>query len=67
MPMQFTVRFAAILFFVSIISAVLVHFFLDPKFAIEFWIFFVPFILGIPILSAVVLTTDEEIELGSIQ
>lgn len=64
--MQFVIRFTVILALVAIVMAGLIHYVLDPKEAIIYWIFFVPIILGVPILSAVVLTKDEELDIYSI-
>lgn len=66
MSMQFIIRFAIILALVALVSAGLIHYALDPKFTIIYWIFFVPVILGVPILSAVLLTKDEELDIYSV-
>jgi hypothetical protein len=58
MPINFVIRFAAILFSVLILVALAIRFF--------FWIFAMPFILGTPILASVVLAKNEELDIHSV-
>jgi hypothetical protein len=67
MSSTFAIRFAAILFSVMVLAALLIHFVLNSQYTIIFWIFAVPFILGIPILASVVLATNEELDLSTVQ
>ena len=66
MPIKFVMRFAAILFSVLILAAVVIQFFFNPHYTVIFWIFSVPFILGIPILSSVILAQNEELDIHSV-
>ncbi|PJG43573.1 hypothetical protein XA39_06880 [Acinetobacter tandoii] len=66
MPIKFVMRFAAILFSVLILAAVVIQFFFNPHYTVIFWIFAVPFILGIPIISSVILAKNEELDIHSV-
>ena len=66
MPIKFVMRFAAILFSVLILVALAIQFFFDPHYTVIFWIFSVPFILGTPFLSSVVLAKYEELDIHSV-
>jgi len=66
MSTKFIIRFAAILFSVLILTAFVIQFFFKPDVTIVLWIFAVPFILGIPILASVVLTTNDELDIHSV-
>lgn len=67
MPSTFVIRFAAILFTVMAIAAFVIHFMSDRQFVVVFWIFSVPFILGVPILASVVLAKNDELDISKIQ
>ena len=67
MSSTFAIRFAAILFSVMALTALVIHFILNGQYTIIFWIFAVPFILGIPILASVVLATNEELDISTVQ
>jgi uncharacterized membrane protein len=67
MSSTFAIRFAVILFSVMAVAAILIHFILNSQHTIIFWIFAVPFILGIPILASVVLASNEELDLSTVQ
>ncbi|AUC07673.1 MAG: hypothetical protein ACD_6C00119G0002 [uncultured bacterium] len=66
MSTKFIIRFAAILFSVLILTALAIQFFFKPDVTVVLWIFAVPFILGIPILASVVLTTNDELDIHSV-
>ena len=66
MSTKFTLRFAMILLFVLLFTAIAIHFFFSPDSTIILWIFAMPIILGVPILSSVVLATNEELDIHSI-
>jgi hypothetical protein len=66
MPINFVIRFAAILFSVLILVALAIQFFFDPHYTVVFWIFAMPFILGTPILASVVLAKNEELDIHSV-
>lgn len=66
MSTKFIIRFAAILFFVLILTGLVIQFFFNPDVTVVLWIFAVPFILGIPILASVVLTNNEELDIHSV-
>ncbi len=66
MSTKFIIRFAAILFSILILAALVIKFFFSPDVTIVLWIFAVPFILGIPILASVVLATNEELDLHGV-
>ena len=64
MLLKFTVRFVAVLFSVLTIRALSIHFFFSEKIVTDLWIIVVPVILGIPMLTAITLTKDEELNLS---
>ncbi|AUX87266.1 hypothetical protein ACUM6W_08780 [Acinetobacter tandoii] len=66
MPIKFVLRFAAILFSVLILAAIAIKFLFNPHYTVIFWIFAVPFILGVPILASVVLAKNEELDIHSV-
>lgn len=66
MSTKFTLRFAMILLFVLVITAIAIHFFFNPGATVILWIFAMPMILGVPILSSVVLATNEELDIHSV-
>lgn len=66
MSTKFIIRFAAILFSVLILTALAIQFLFKPDVTVVLWIFAVPFILGIPILASVVLTTNDELDIHSV-
>jgi hypothetical protein len=66
MSTKFIIRFAAILFSVLILAGLIIQFFFKPDVTVVLWIFSVPFILGIPILASVVLTSNEELDIHSV-
>lgn len=66
MSTKFIIRFAAILFSILILAALVIKFFFSSDVTVVLWIFAVPFILGIPILASVVLATNEELDLHSV-
>lgn len=66
MSTKFTLRFAMILLFVLLFTAIAIHFFFNPGATVILWIFAMPIILGVPILSSVVLATNEELDIHSV-
>ena len=66
MSTKFIIRFAAILFSVLILTALAIQFFFKSDVIVVLWSFAVPFILGIPILASVVLTTNDELDNHSV-
>ena len=66
MSTKFIIRFAAILFSVLILTAFVIQFFFKSDVTVVLWIIAVPFILGIPILASVVLTTNDELDIHSV-
>lgn len=66
MSTKFIIRFAAILFSVLIVVALGIQFIFNPDVTVILWIFAVPFILGIPILASVILATNEELDIYSV-
>ncbi|MDT0199451.1 MULTISPECIES: hypothetical protein [unclassified Acinetobacter] len=66
MSTKFIIRFAAILFSVLILTALAIQFFFKSDVTVVLWIFAVPFILGIPILASVVLTTNDELDIHNV-
>lgn len=66
MATKFIIRFAVILFAVLILTALSIQFFFDPEVTVVLWIFAVPFILGVPILASVVLASNEELDIHSV-
>ena len=64
MSTKFIIRFAAILFSVLILTALAIQFFFKSDVTVVLWIFAVP--LGIPILASVVLTTNDELDIHSV-
>lgn len=64
MLLKFTVRFVAVLSSVLIITALSIQFFFSEKIITDLWIIVVPVILGIPMLTAITLTKDEELNLS---
>ncbi|AOA58348.1 hypothetical protein [Acinetobacter larvae] len=63
MPKSFIIRFAGVLLVFLILAAIAIHFLTSGDTTIVMWIFTVPFILGIPILTSVILATDTELEI----
>ncbi|MGE8539434.1 MAG: hypothetical protein ACN6NI_09130, partial [Acinetobacter sp.] len=63
---KFIIRFAMILFTILILTALAIQFFFSPEVTVVLWIFAVPFILGIPILASVVLASNEELDIHSV-
>ncbi|WP_216937673.1 MULTISPECIES: hypothetical protein [unclassified Acinetobacter] len=47
-------------------TALGIQFFFNPEVTVVLWIFAVPFILGIPILASVILATNEELDIHSV-
>ena len=66
MATKFIIRFAMILFAVLILTALSIQFFFHPEVTVVLWIFAVPFILGVPILASVVLASNEELDIHSV-
>lgn len=66
MSTKFVFRFAMILLLVLLLSALAIHFFFNPGATVILWIFAMPLILGIPILSSVVLATNEELDIHAV-
>ena len=65
MPLKFVIRFASILFSVLILAAITIHFFFSSKLTTDLWIILVPIILGVPILTSVIFTKDDELSIPS--
>lgn len=53
----------AILFSVLALAAIVIHFFFSSALTTDLWIIVVPIILGIPILTAVVVAKDDELNI----
>ena len=66
MSTKFVLRFAVILMLVLLFSALAIHFFFNPGATVILWIFAMPLILGVPILSSVVLATNEELDIHAV-
>ena len=66
MSTKFVLRFAFILLLVLVLTAAAIHFFFNPGVTVILWIFAMPIILGIPILSSVVLATNEELDIHTV-
>ncbi|KAA8731399.1 hypothetical protein F4V57_12475 [Acinetobacter qingfengensis] len=60
MLLKFAIRFLIILFAVIALTAIAIHFFFSSQ-ATTLWIMMMPVILGIPILAAIIFTTDNEL------
>ncbi|NNH01762.1 hypothetical protein [Acinetobacter sp. ANC 5414] len=65
MPLKFVIRFTSVLFSVLILAAIAIHFFFSSKLTTDLWIILVPIILGVPILTAVIFTKDDELSIPS--
>ncbi|WP_353173349.1 hypothetical protein [Acinetobacter rudis] len=63
MPKSFAIRFAAVLLLVLIVATVGIEFSTAGETTVVMWIFAVPFILAIPILTSVVLAKNDELEI----
>ncbi|WP_089603628.1 hypothetical protein [Acinetobacter piscicola] len=61
MPLKFVIRFASILFSVLILAAIGIHSLFPSELTVVLWIFTVPIILAVPILTSVVFAKDEEL------
>ena len=66
MSTKFAIRFAAILFLVLVLTAIAIQYFFHPDSTVILWIFAMPIILAVPILSSVVLATNEELDIHSV-
>ena len=67
MLLKFAIRFMGVLISMLILLALVIHFLFPAKFTIDLWIIVVPLILGIPIVTSVLLATDDELSLESVQ
>ncbi|NNG76588.1 hypothetical protein [Acinetobacter terrae] len=65
MPLKFVIRFTSILVSVLILAAIAIHFFFSSKLTTDLWIILVPIILGVPILTSVIFTKDDELSIPS--
>ncbi|MFW1858899.1 hypothetical protein [Acinetobacter defluvii] len=63
MPLKFILRFAAILFFVVLLDALIIQFLFSGSTVVILWILTVPIILGIPILMSIMLASDDEMNI----
>lgn len=63
MALKFVICFASVLFLVLILAALGIHFLFSGELTVVLWIFTVPIILAIPILTSVALTKDEELSI----
>lgn len=61
MLLKFAIRFMAVLLAVLILAAIIIHFSFSSKLTTDLWIIIVPIILAAPILTSVVLATDDEL------
>ena len=61
MPLKFVIRFTSILFSLLLLAALAIHFFFSSKLTTDLWIILVPIILGVPILTSVFFTKDDEL------
>ena len=61
MPLKFVIRFASVLFSVLILATITIHSLFPSQLTIVVWIFTVPIILAIPILTSVAFAKDEEL------
>lgn len=66
MLLKFAIRFVSVLFSVLLLTALVIHFFFSSKITTDLWIIAVPIILGIPILTSVLITKDDELSIDSI-
>jgi|GEM_PF-398301 len=65
MLLKFATRFASILFGILTLIAIVIHFVFSNKLSIDLWIVFFPVILAVPILTAVLMTGDDELGVQS--
>ena len=65
MLLKFATRFEGILFGILALMAIIIHFVFSNTLSIDLWIVFFPLILAVPILTAVLITGDEELEVQS--
>ncbi|MEG0482608.1 MAG: hypothetical protein RR569_05820 [Acinetobacter sp.] len=61
MPLKFIMRFASILFSVLILTAISIHSLFPSELTVVLWIFTVPIILAVPILTSIAFAKDEEL------
>lgn len=66
MSTKFVIRFALILFLVLVLTAIAIQFMFNPDVTVILWIFAMPIILAVPILSSVLLATNEEFDIHSV-
>ncbi|WP_130804824.1 hypothetical protein [Acinetobacter ihumii] len=67
MLLKFAIRFMGVLLAVLILSALAIHFLFPAKFTVDLWIIIVPLILGIPIITSVLLASDDELSPETVQ
>ena len=65
MLLKFATRFASILFGILALIAIVIHFVFSNKLSIDLWSVFFPVILAVPILTAVLMTGDDELGVQS--
>jgi len=63
MLVKFAVRFMGVLFTVSALVALVIHFFFSSKLTTDLWIIMVPIILGVPMLTSVIVAKDDELSI----
>ncbi|MDQ8935853.1 hypothetical protein [Acinetobacter rudis] len=63
MPKSFAIRFAAVLLAVLVIFTIAIELSTSGETTVIMWIFAVPFILAIPILTSVILAKNDEMEI----
>lgn len=61
MLLKFATRFASILCGILALIAIVIHFVFSNQLSIDLWIVFFPVILAVPILTAVLMTGDDEL------
>jgi len=66
MSTKFVIRFALILFLVLVLTAIAIQFMFNPDVTVILWIFAMPIILAVPILSSVLLAANEEFDIHSV-
>lgn len=67
MSSRFVIRFAAVLFVLLVLFTLMIEFSTSGDTTVIMWIFAVPFILGIPIFTSIVLAKNDEMEIPSNQ
>ena len=66
MSTKFVIRFTLILFLVLVLTAIAIQFMFNPDVTVILWIFAMPIILAVPILSSVLLAANEEFDIHSV-